>query len=155
MNIGISEINRKKVADELSKLLANEYVLFTKTKNAHWNVEGLDFYDKHQLFDNQANQLTTTIDSVAERIRTLGFAAPASLKAFLELSILQETALDSNSSVVFINDLLSAHETIIIQLRNNISLFADSYGDSGSSDFITSLLQEHEKTAWILRTLLK
>lgn len=155
MNIGISEINRKNVADELSKLLANEYVLFTKTKNAHWNVEGLDFYDKHQLFDNQANQLATTIDSVAERIRTLGFAAPASLKAFLELSILQETDLASNSSVAFINDLLSAHETIIIQLRNNISLFADSHGDSGSSDFITSLLQEHEKTAWTLRTLLK
>ncbi len=154
MNIGISEINRKNVADELSKLLANEYVLFSKTKNAHWNVEGLDFYDKHQVFDNQANQLASIIDSVAERIRTVGFAAPASLKAFLELTTLQETDLDSNSSVTFINDLLLAHETIIIQLRNNISLFADSYGDFGSSDFITGLLQEHEKTAWILRTLL-
>ena len=155
MNIGISAINRKKIAEELSKLLADEYVLFTKTKNAHWNVEGHDFYDKHQLFDNQANQLASTIDSVAERIRTLGFFAPATLKAFLELSILQETVLDSNKSIEFINDLLSAHETIIIQLRNNISLFADSYGDFGSSDFITSLLQEHEKSAWILRTLLK
>lgn len=155
MNIGIAEINRKNVANELSKLLANEYVLFTKTKNAHWNVEGLDFYDKHQLFDNQANQLASTIDSVAERIRTLGFVAPASLKDFLELTSLQETALASNSSVEFIKDLLSAHETIIIQLRNNISLFADSYADFGSSDFITGLLQEHEKTAWILRTLLK
>lgn len=155
MNIGISEINRKNVADELSKLLANEYVLFTKTKNAHWNVEGLDFYDKHQLFDNQANQLASTIDSVAERIRTLGFIAPASLKAFIELTSLQETDLASNSSIVFIKDLLSAHEIIIIQLRKNITLFADSYGDFGSSDFITGLLQEHEKTAWILRTLLK
>ena len=155
MNIGIAENNRKNVADELSKLLANEYVLFTKTKNAHWNVEGLDFYDKHQLFDNQANQLASTIDSVAERIRTLGFAAPASLKAFLELSILQETNLAINNSTEFIKDLLSAHETIILQLRSNISLFADSYKDFGSSDFITGLLQEHEKTAWILRTLLK
>lgn len=155
MNIGIAENNRKKVADELSKLLANEYVLFTKTKNAHWNVEGLDFNDKHQLFDNQTNQLASIIDSVAERIRTVGFTAPTSLKAFLELTTLQETDLDSNSSVAFINDLLLAHETIIIQLRNNISLFADSYGDFGSSDFITGLLQEHEKTAWILRTLLK
>ena len=155
MNIGIAENNRKNVADELSKLLANEYVLFTKTKNAHWNVEGLDFYDKHQLFDNQANQLASTIDSVAERIRTLGFAAPASLKAFLELTTLQETVLDSNKSTEFIKDLLSAHETIILQLRSNISLFADSYKDFGSSDFITGLLQEHEKTAWILRTLLK
>lgn len=155
MNIGIAENNRKKVADELSKLLANEYVLFTKTKNAHWNVEGLDFYDKHQLFDHQANQLASIIDSVAERIRTLGFAAPASLKAFLELTTLQETVLDSNKSTEFIKDLLSAHETIILQLRSNISLFADSYGDFGSSDFITSLLQEHEKTVWILSSLLK
>lgn len=155
MNIGIAENNRKKVADELSKLLANEYVLFTKTKNAHWNVEGQDFYDKHQLFDNQASELATIIDSVAERIRTLGFAAPASLTAFLTLTTLSETALAANNSTEFIKDLLSAHETIIIQLRDNISLFADSYKDFGSSDFITGLLQEHEKTAWILRTILK
>lgn len=155
MDIGIAENNRKKVADELSKLLANEYLLFTKTKNAHWNVEGLDFYDKHQLFDNQANQLASTIDSVAERIRTLGFIVPASLKAFLALTSLQETDLATNNSTEFIKDLLSAHETIIIHFRSNISLFADSYEDFGSSDFITSLLQEHEKTAWILRTLLK
>lgn len=93
MNIGISANNRQKVADELSTLLANEYVLFTKTKSAHWNVEGPDFYDKHQLFDNQANQLADIIDSVAERIRTVGFAAPATLKAFLELTSLQETSL--------------------------------------------------------------
>ena len=145
MNIGISETNRQKVAHELSKLLANEYVLFTKTKNAHWNVEGIDFYDKHQLFDNQTNQLASTVDSVAERIRTLGFPAPATLKAFLELTNLQETDLTSHSSIEFIKDLLSAHETVIIQLRDNISLFADTYGDFGSSDFITSLLQEHEK----------
>ncbi|NBB27530.1 Dps family protein [Cellulophaga sp. BC115SP] len=155
MNIGIAENNRKKVADELSKLLANEYLLFTKTKNAHWNVEGLDFYEKHQLFDNQANQLAFTIDSVAERIRTLGFVVPASLKAFLALTSLQETALVTNNSTEFIKDLLSAHEIIIIQLRSNINVFADSYNDFGSSDFITGLLQEHEKTAWILRTLLK
>lgn len=155
MNIGIAENNRKKVANELSKLLANEYVLFTKTKNAHWNVEGQDFYDKHQLFDNQASELATIIDSVAERIRTLGFATPASLTAFLTLTTLPETALAANNSTEFIKDLLSAHETIIIQLRDNISLFADSYKDFGSSDFITGLLQEHEKTAWILRTILK
>lgn len=155
MNIGIAENNRKKVADELSKLLANEYVLFTKTKNAHWNVEGQDFYDKHQLFDNQASELATIIDSVAERIRTLDFAAPASLTAFLTLTTLPETALAANNTTEFVKDLLSAHETIIIQLRDNISLFADSYKDFGSSDFITGLLQEHEKTAWILRTILK
>lgn len=155
MNIGISANNRQKVASELSKLLANEYVLFTKTKNAHWNVEGPDFYDKHQLFDNQANQLADIIDSVAERIRAIGFTAPATLKAFLELTSLQETNLTANDSTAFIKDLLAAHETIIIELRKNISLFADDYADMGSSDFVTSLLQEHEKTAWILRTVLK
>ena len=155
MNIGISADNRRKVADELSKLLANEYLLFTKTKNAHWNIEGPDFYDKHLLLDNQANQLSDIIDSVAERIRIVGFTAPATLRAFLELTSLPETSLTENNSTGFISDLLAAHETIIIELRNNISHFADDYADMGSSDFITSLLQEHEKIAWILRSVLK
>jgi starvation-inducible DNA-binding protein len=155
INIGISEENRQKAATELSKLLADEYVLFTKTKEAHWNIEGIDFYDKHKLFDEQAEQLSGIIDSVAERIRTLGNPVPATLKAFLELTHLTENELLKNDSRTFISELLIAHETVINHLRENIELFANEYGDSGSSDFITSLMQEHEKTAWILRTHLK
>ncbi|HPN70409.1 MAG TPA: DNA starvation/stationary phase protection protein [Saprospiraceae bacterium] len=155
MNIGITEINRKKVAAELSVVLANEYVLFTKTKNAHWNVEGSDFYEKHQLFEDQAQQLASIIDSVAERIRTLGFVSPASLKAFLDLTTLVESGLTTKSSAAFIKNLLADHETVINHLSKKINPFTNEYGDFGSGDFITGLLQDHEKMAWILRSHLK
>lgn len=155
MNIGISAKNREKVAAALAKLLASEYVLYTKTKNAHWNVEGIDFYDKHRLFDEQAEQLSDINDRVAERIRTLGHSVPATLKAFLGLSDLAENSSTQTDSRTFINELLIAHEIIIIFLRASINVFANEYDDLGTSDFITGLMQEHEKFAWILRTQLK
>ncbi|MDR7371175.1 DNA starvation/stationary phase protection protein [Flavobacterium aquidurense] len=155
INIGINEKNRKHTADELSKILANEFVLFTKTKNAHWNVEGADFYDKHKFFEEQANQLDGFTDSVAERIRTLGYYAPASLKSYLELTQLAEPKQFKYDSQSFIKELLSDNETIINHLRGNINIFANDYEDLGTSDFITGLMQNHEKMAWLLRTLLK
>jgi starvation-inducible DNA-binding protein len=155
MNIGISENNRQKVSIALSKVLADEYLLFTHTKNAHWNVEGADFYDKHKLFDEQAIQLATIIDDVAERIRSLGYPVPATLKAFLDLTHLTESQSTTSTSKDFITALLSGHETIIRHLRENINLFSNDYEDMGTSDFVTSLMQEHEKTAWILRAHLK
>lgn len=154
-DIGISEENRKSVANILSKILADEFVLFTKTKNAHWNVEGIDFYDKHKFFEEQANQLDESVDRVGERIRTLGHYAPTSLKSFLELTQLSESNQSKNSSKDFIEALLADHQCIIISLRQNINIFANDYEDLGTSDFITGLLQEHEKTAWILRAHLK
>jgi starvation-inducible DNA-binding protein len=155
INIGIIEKNRKLVANELSKILADEFVLFTKTKNAHWNVEGIDFYDKHKFFEEQTNQLDGFIDSVAERIRTLGYYAPASLKAYLELTQLAEPKQSKYDSQSFIKELLSDNETIINHLRKNINIFANDYEDLGTSDFITGLMQDHEKMTWFLRTLLK
>lgn len=155
LNIGIIEKNRKHVADELSKIQADEFVLFTKTKNAHWNVEGIDFYDKHRFFDEQANQLDDIIDSVAERIRTLGYYAPSSLKSYLELTQLAEPKQSKYDSQSFIKELLSDNEIIINYLRKNINIFANDYEDLGTSDFITGLMQDHEKIAWFLRTLLK
>jgi starvation-inducible DNA-binding protein len=155
MNNGISLNNRQKIAAELAKLLADEYVLFTKTKKAHWNVEGADFYDKHKLFDEQASQLAITIDTVAERIRTLGFPVSAALKTFLELTHFTESESAANSSKDLIVELLNDHETIVRYLRPTINLFANDYEDMGTSDFITGLLQEHEKTAWMLRAHVK
>lgn len=155
INIGIIEKNRKLVADELSKILADEFVLFTKTKNAHWNVEGIDFYDKHKFFEEQADQLDGFTDSVAERIRTLGHYAPASLKSYLELTQLAEPKQSKYDSQSFIKELLSDNETVINSLRKNINIFANDYEDLGTSDFITGLMQDHEKMAWFLRTLLK
>ncbi len=155
INIGIAEDNRKAVVNELSKILADEYVLYTKTRNAHWNVEGIDFYDKHKFFETQFEQLNEFIDSIAERIRILGHYAPASMKAFLGLTHLSEAPQSANDSAGFITELLSDHESIIIQLRENINRFANEFEDLGTSDFITGLMQEHEKMAWFLRSHLK
>ena len=150
-NIGIVDTNSLSVAKQLSKILADEYVLFTKTKNAHWNVEGADFYDKHKFFETQFRQLDDIIDSVAERIRTIGHYAPATLSSFLNLTEFTEKNSEKNDSKAFIKELLMDHESMIIKFRENINRFAEKYKDIGTSDFITGLMQEHEKMAWLLR----
>jgi starvation-inducible DNA-binding protein len=151
-NIGIADKNRKAVAGELAKLLADEFLLYTKTRNAHWNVEGDDFHSMHVFFESQYDQLAETVDSVAERIRQLGHYAPATLKEFLELTHLSEESRAKNDSQGFIKELLADHESIIIFLRENVNRFADDFKDAGTSDFITGLMEEHEKMAWMLRS---
>jgi starvation-inducible DNA-binding protein len=150
-NIGISPKNLQAVTVELTKLLADEFVLYTKTRNAHWNVEGADFHSMHVFFEQQYNQLDEYMDSVAERIRQLGHYAPATLQSFLSLTHLTEKLGEKNDSTGFIKELLVDHENIIIFLRENINRFANDYGDAGTSDFITGLMEKHEATAWMLR----
>jgi starvation-inducible DNA-binding protein len=150
-NIGITPKNLQAVAAELTKLLADEFVLYTKTRNAHWNVEGSDFHSMHVFFEQQYNQLDEYMDSVAERIRQLGHYAPATLQSFLSLTHLTEKLGEKNDSLGFIKELLMDHENIIIFLRENINKFANDYGDAGTSDFITGLMEKHEQTAWMLR----
>ena len=154
-NIGITDVHRQAVAKELAKLLADEYVLYTKTRNAHWNIEGADFYDKHKFFEVQFGQLDDIIDSVAERIRSIGHYAFATLKSFLELTHLTEVNKENNDGKGFLNELLIDHESIIIHCRENIHRFANDYKDAGTSDFITQLMETHEKMAWFLRSHLK
>lgn len=154
IDIGITERNRKQITNELSKILADEFVLFTKTKKAHWNVEGIDFYEKHNFFEAQASQIDEFIDSIAERIRTLGHYTPASLNSYMELTQLAEP-ISKYDSQSLINELLADHEIIIIQLRRNINIIANDYDDLGTSDFITGLMKDHEKMAWFLRSMLK
>jgi starvation-inducible DNA-binding protein len=154
-NIGLTSSNSEMVALELSKLLADEYVLLTKTRNAHWNVEGADFYSKHKFFESQYEQLNSIVDDVAERIRSIGHYTPATLKSFLELTHLTEATREKNDSNGFLHDLLLDHESIIIHCRENIAKFNDVYKDAGSSDFITQLMQTHEKMAWFIGSHLK
>lgn len=154
-NIGITDVHRQAVAKELAKLLADEYVLYTKTRNAHWNIEGADFYDKHKFFEVQFGQLDDIIDSVAERMRSIGHYAFATLKSFLELTHLTEVNKEKNDGKGFLNELLIDHESIIIHCRENIHRFANDYKDAGTSDFITQLMETHEKMAWFLRSHLK
>jgi starvation-inducible DNA-binding protein len=151
-NIGIADKNRKAVALELIKLLADEFLLYAKTRNAHWNIEGKDFHSMHLFFESQYEQLDEVMDNVAERIRQLGHYAPATLKEFLELTRLTEKLDGNNNSQGFIKELLTDHESIIIFLRENVNRFADDFRDAGTSDFITGLMEEHEKMAWMLRS---
>ncbi|TAE90242.1 MAG: DNA starvation/stationary phase protection protein [Bacteroidetes bacterium] len=149
--IGITDVNRQVVTKELAKILADETVLYIKTKNAHWNIEGADFYDKHKFFEVQFEQLDEIIDSVAERIRALGHYAPASLRLYLELTHLTEQTREHNDSKGFIKQLLIDHESIIVVLREHINSFGSNHHDLGTSDFITGLMETHEKMAWFLR----
>ena len=150
-SIGIEEKNTDATARELLRILADEIVLYTKTKNAHWNVEGQDFFDKHKFFEMQVGMLDEIIDRVAERIRSIGHYAYASLKAVLANTHLLEESREDNDSPGFIKELLADHETIIIHCRENIHRFGNEYKDAGSADFITGLMEEHEKMAWFLR----
>ena len=149
---GLVQLKSEAVVGELMKILADEYVLSTKTRSAHWNVTGEDFYDKHKFFESQFFQLDEFIDSIAERIRSIGHYAPASLGSFIELTQLTEKSSNITDGMGLIKELLCDHEAIIIRLRKNIEPFSVEYKDVGTSDFITDLMEEHEKMAWFLRS---
>ncbi|RYJ38274.1 Ferritin Dps family protein [Flavobacterium anhuiense] len=150
-NIGIKQENISKIVEILTKVLADEFILYTKTKRAHWNVEGPDFYNKHIFFEQQYDAIDEIVDTVAERIRSLGHYTPATLKDFLALTHLTEELQEKNDSNGFIKELLLDHESIIIYLRENINLIANDLQDAGTSDFITGLVENHEKMTWMLR----
>jgi starvation-inducible DNA-binding protein len=153
-NIGISEENLKAVALELNKALADLVVLYTKTRNYHWNVEGPDFIELHKFYEEQYGQLEEAIDETAERIRALGHYAEGRLSDFVKLTSLVEQEY-TNDERTQLSNLLADHETIIHNLRRLVTEFADKYKDIGSSDFVTGLLRDHEKMAWMIRSYLK
>lgn len=153
--IGISAENWEVVAHQLAKLLADEFVLYTKALNAHWNLEGIDFHSVHIYFEDLYNQSAEIVDAVAERIRQLGHYAPATLKNFLQLTHLTEQDEDGNNSRSLIKKLLSDHESIIEFIRGTINDFQDVHKDAGTSDFMTGLMEKHEKIAWMLRAHLQ
>ncbi len=147
--IGIKKENLAAVAASLGKILADEFVLSVKTKKAHWNVEGPNFYGRHKLLEEQYHQLDDVLDEIAERIRSLGHFPPATLKEYLELTHLTEVTGNN-----MIAELLSDHESILKHIRENIDGYVTAFHDAGSSDYITGLLEKHEKMAWMLRASL-
>ena len=153
--IGIKPEDSVHVADSLNKLLSDEHVLYIKTRNAHWNVVGPDFAAQHKFFEGQYGDLEIIIDQVAERIRAIDHYTVGTMEDYLKLTQLNENSRENNDSLSFIKDLLEDHESIIISLRENISRFANDWQDIGSSDFITGLMETHEKMAWMLRAHLK
>lgn len=154
VNIGIKENDTAVVAELLNKLLADLNVLYTKVRNAHWNVEGPDFHAQHLFFDGLYNELAETIDDVAERVRSIGHYAAGSLKEFLDLTQLAEQKPEKNDSKSYIKILVNDYESIIITARKNLEL-TDKHGDAGTEDFLVGILEQFEKTAWMLRSHLK
>ncbi len=154
-NIGIAKTDRRLITEQLNRLLADEYILYTKTRNAHWNVIGADFHAAHLFFESQYAQLSLMIDEIAERIRALDFTTPGSLNEFLALSSLSELRGIKQTNTVFIVALMEDHEAVIRFIRPLVELFEDTYKDAGTADFMTSLLEKHEKMAWMLRAHLE
>jgi starvation-inducible DNA-binding protein len=154
INIGISEDNRKAVADRLNQLLADEHILYNRTRSFHWNVEGPNFMEFHKLYEEQYAALEEKIDEIAERIRIIGHYAEGRLVELVKLSKLEEkeTPTDTRDQVQL---LVKYHESIITDLRQMEKDFSELNNDAGSSDFVNGLMQFHEKTAWILRSYLR
>lgn len=155
MNIKIKDDHREGGVEILNTLLADEFVLTTKTRNCHWNVTGSHFHDLHKLFDAQYEELDAILDSVAERTRALGGHTVGTLAEFLKLARLPEQLGKYPNAPQMIAELLGDHETVIRQLRGDLEKCANKFGDAGTADFLTGLMEQHEKMAWMLRTILE
>ena len=149
--IGIDEKKLAEVAYSISKILADEYLLSVKTRRAHWNVEGPDFYSKHKFFEEQYSQLEGIIDQIAERIRKLGHYPPASLKDFLALTHLTEDYRGDNDAPEYIKMLLADHESVLIHLREMLVPYETDLKDVGTNSYLSGLIETHETMAWMLR----
>lgn len=152
VNIGISDKEHKKIAEGLSKLLADTYTLYLKTHNFHWNVTGPMFNTLHLMFETQYNELALAVDSIAERIRALGYPAPGTYKEYARLSsIAEEEGVPEATEMI--RKLVEGQEAVVRTARSLFPVI-DAAGDEPSADLLTQRMQTHEKTAWMLRSML-
>src|SRR5687768_15225521 len=153
IDIGIGTQDREKIADGLAKLLADTYSLYLKTHNFHWNVEGPMFNTLHLMFMEQYTELWNALDAVAERIRSLGYPAPGTYSEFARLTSIEETE-GVPDALEMVRLLVAGHEAVARTARGTFPV-AEKGGDESTADLLTQRLQIHEKTAWMLRSLLK
>jgi starvation-inducible DNA-binding protein len=153
IDIGISAKDRATIAEGLSRLLADTFTLYLKTHNFHWNVRGPMFQTLHVMFEAQYNELWLALDAIAERIRALGLDAPATYTQYAKLSSIKETpGVPEAQSMVRL--LVEGHEAVARTARK-VFPAADKASDEPTADLLTQRLQVHEKTAWMLRSLLE
>lgn len=152
INIGINTAHRKAIAEGLSHLLADSYVLFLKTHNYHWNVTGPMFQTLHTMFEEQYTELFTAVDEIAERIRALGEIAPGSFAEFEKLSRIKEESGQPNAQEMIQNLVLG--QEAVTQTARSIIEIADEANDEPTLDLLTQRMQIHEKNAWMLRSLI-
>jgi len=153
IDIGIKEQDRAEIARGLSKLLADTYTLYLKTHNFHWNVTGPMFQTLHLMFETQYTELAAAVDLIAERIRALGSPAPGTYEEFGKLSSIKET-LGVPKAEEMIRLLVEGQEAVVRTARSMYPL-AEKAGDEATADLLTQRIQLHEKTAWMLRSLLE
>jgi len=153
INLGISEKDRARIADGLSHLLADTYTLYLKTHNFHWNVKGPMFQTLHLMFEAQYNELALAVDLIAERIRALGFPAPGTYREYAKLSSIKET--DGVPEAKQMIRLLVDGQEAIVRTARGIFPVVDKANDEPTADLLTQRMQVHEKTAWMLRSLLE
>ena len=152
IDIGIDKDQRKAIGEGLSRLLADTYTLYLKTHNFHWNVTGPLFNTLHLMFEEQYTELATAVDEIAERIRALGFPAPGSYAHFGELThIREETSVPAAEEMI--RQLVQDQETVVRTARS-IFPVVDKANDEPTADLLTQRMQVHEKTAWMLRSML-
>jgi len=152
-DIGLVPEKSQLAAKKLNTILADEFVLYTKTRNYHWNVEGSNFMEMHKFYETLYTELEEIIDVVAERIRSIGHYSQGRLRDFLDQTNLLEQDYTTDQKQQLQN-LLEDHQTIIRYLRRDIPVFNDDYDDIGNADLLTSLLKSHEKWAWFIRSYL-
>ena len=150
--LGLSDSVRQQIAQNLSLLLADSYVLYTKTQNFHWNVSDSRFYFLHIFLKKEYKKLEEAISEIAERIRELGKLVPGSLKQFLDMTSFKEFH-ENLSADEMIQELLKNHESICCFLRERIDLVS-KLGDEKTANLLIQRLRAHEKSAWLLRSQL-
>ncbi|BAU05693.1 DNA starvation/stationary phase protection protein [Fischerella thermalis CCMEE 5198] len=153
VNIGIDETNRAKIAEGLSRLLADTYTLYLKTHNFHWNVTGPMFQTLHLMFEQQYTELAMAVDLIAERIRALGYPAPGTYSEFAQLSSIPETSGVPKATDMI--RLLVEGQEAVVRTARSIFPIVEEVNDEPTADLLTQRMQVHEKTAWMLRSLLE
>jgi len=154
IDIGLAEGDRKTITEGLSRLLADTYTLYLTTHNFHWNVTGPMFNTLHEMFMIQYTELWNSVDLIAERIRSLGHKAPGSYAQFSALASIKDAPLEPPKALEMVAILVSGHEAVARTARS-IFPSADTAGDEPTADLLTQRLTVHEKTAWMLRSLLE
>ena len=149
INLGVSDAQRRAIAEGLSRLLADTYTLYLKTHNFHWNVTGPQFNSLHLMFEGQYTELALAVDLVAERIRALGEPAPGSYSAFAKLSTIKEA--DDVPSATDMVRILADDQLAVVRTARSVFPLADAAQDEPTADLLTQRMQVHEKTAWMLR----
>jgi starvation-inducible DNA-binding protein len=155
VNIGLANENVQAVAAILNRVLADAHILYIKTRNYHWNVTGPLFHSLHEMFEEQYDGLADDIDDIAERTRAIGAPAIGTMTEFLQHTTLKEQPGDYPDAMTMVANLMADHEAIIRSLRKDLRACDEQYDDMGTSDFLTGLMEKHEKTAWMLRALLE